>query len=174
MDLELFRCERRELTLSTAGCARLYVTANGPKPPDPWLGVASCRGCSLGYLHHTGIQADPTAALAQAMIPLCPRCGLITPHLVLGHFCASCHARHGEALRRRNSKGNVPALSRQLHTESIAVGTAGKVTVAKRSLITGLPELIISTAKTAKAPMSFGRPRLIFQAPWPMQMELAF
>jgi hypothetical protein len=174
MILEMFRCERRELTLSTVGCGRLYAKANGPKAPDPWLGIASCKACPVGALHHTGVRTDPTAALAQSMALVCPRCGQISERLIWGALCPTCDARHGEAIRRRNSKGNVPALSSILHTESIAVGSAGTVTVASRTLVTGLPELIIAVAKTATGPMSFGLPRLMLPPPWPAQMEFAF
>jgi hypothetical protein len=176
--LTLFLCDRRNLTLSKAGCARLYASANNGKPPDPFEGRAACRACPIGALHLTGVLPDPTAQLTEALRRICPRCGRPAERLIWGILCASCDARHREALKGRNAKGHPPALSKVLHPASIVMADKGGARIVCRSSVVGLGEIILHAAKSTKTPVAFSRRRLHWPALtrkgriWAPQMEL--
>lgn len=170
--LEMFSCEKRSMTLSTAGCSRLYAKANeSSRPPDPWLGLSSCRACPVGAFHTTGVVQNPMMALTEAIRLVCPRCFRPSEGLINEALCRSCDARHGEALRRKDARGKVPSLSARLHTQRIVV-SAGFVSriVTQRSVI-GLQEVILRHSKAATSPLAFG-PRHL-QWPGVRQLEMA-
>jgi hypothetical protein len=146
------------MTLTRRGCVRLYEAANMPKPPSPWLGLAACRGCVIGVLHATGKPQNPITVLTNALRLLCPRCGRMAETLINGSLCRSCHARHLEALRRRNAKGSVPALSDRLHTTRIMVAMVGNIPrIVRNQGVASLSEAIIHTSKAATGPTIYGR-----------------
>jgi hypothetical protein len=158
MGLDIFTCERRTLTLSTIGCSRLYVSANGPKPPQSYEGRSACVACPIGAFNATGKPQNPITILTNALRLLCPRCGRMAETLINGSLCRSCHARHLEALRRRNAKGSVPALSDRLHTTRIMVAMVGNIPRIVRSQgVASLSEAIIHTSKAATGPTIYGR-----------------
>lgn len=181
MGLDLFLCEKRKLTLSTAGCSRLYNAASGPKPPDPWLGMAGCRFCPIGSQNATGRPQNPISVLTEMMRSLCVRCGRPSDRLIWNLLCASCDARQKEAIKGKNAKGNPPALSAQLHTERIAFVHGVRTTVIQRPAVASLSEVILHLSKSAIAPAAFGPRRVQWPAlvrssrwqPWSAQQEMA-
>jgi hypothetical protein len=160
--LEIFLCERRTLTLSTAGCAKLYISANGGgKRPEAYEGRSACVTCPIGAFNATGKVQNPITVLANSIRLLCPRCGRLAECLINGTLCRSCHARHLEGIARKNAKGTVPALSAKLHTERVAVSssTARPHIVSNRG-VASLPEAIIHMSKSATGPTTYGRRRM--------------
>ena len=178
--LATFRCERRALELTKAGCTRLFISANGPRPPDPWEGRAACRNCPVGSMHHTGHAPDPIIALKLHLKPLCVRCGRHADRLIWNTFCPSCDARQREAVKGKNAKGNPPAIRAILHTESVffAVGLVSKIIT--KPMVISLPEIMLQAAKSAAGPAVFARRRVTWPAltrlgpgkPWTTQLEL--
>lgn len=173
MGLEIFRCEKRSMTLSTNGCARLWNAANQSKPPDPWMGIAGCRSCSIGAFHSTGAVINPLAALADALRLLCPRCFRPSDGLINGTLCRSCHARHGEALRKKDARGREPSLSSRLHTQRIAV-SAGHTSprVITHRAVVAMTEVIVHASKSATEPTSFGKRSVQWRGVPQMEMLL--
>lgn len=157
MGLDIFHCDRRALTLSTAGCSRLYVSANSGKRPEPYEGRAACVTCPVGALH-AGRPQNAVSGLAEMLRMLCPRCGRNADRLIWGRLCASCDARQSECQRGRNAKGSVPALAARLHTQRIAVASGSAVArVVTNKSVASLQEAIIHMSKSATAPASYGR-----------------
>jgi hypothetical protein len=155
--LDIFLCERRQLTLSTAGCSRLYASANGSKRPDAWEGRSSCIACPIGAAH-SGRPQTPVSSYAEALRMLCPRCGRQSARLIWGVLCASCDVRQREARARCNAKGSVPALAAQLHTQRLAVvsGAAAPRVMTHRG-VSSIQEAIIHMSKSATSTAAFGR-----------------
>jgi hypothetical protein len=154
----MFTCERRQMRLTKVGCSRLWTSANGPKPPDPFEGRAACRNCPIGCKNATGETQDPIVELAAALVNVCSRCGRKADRLINRQtrgLCPSCDAREGEAIRGRNSKGNRPALANMLHTEQVAVTSAGVTSIIVRRDCLTTEELILHTRKFMKQPGVF-------------------
>lgn len=180
LTLEIFRCDRRSLTLSKAGCSKLYDSANGPKAPEPWEGRAACRACPVGALNLTGILLNPVAMLKERMRYLCPRCCRLSSRLIWGQLCASCDVRQREAVAGRNAKGNRPALSGQIHTERLAVTGGGITKTLIRHGVASLQEVMLHAAKSSGVPITYGRRRvqwtsltqLDHRGPWTSQLEI--
>lgn len=172
MGLEIFHCDRRALTLSTAGCSRLYMSANTGKRPEPFEGRAACVACPVGALH-AGKPQNAVSALAELLRMLCPRCGRNSDRLIWGRLCASCDARQSECHRGKNAKGSVPALAARLHTQRIAVasGPAPARAVTTRS-VASIQEAIIHLSKSAIAPASYGRRAVHFRLIQQYEMAL--
>lgn len=157
MGLDIFHCERWALTLSTAGCSRLYISANGPKRPDTWEGRAACVACPVGA-GHAGKPQNAVSALAEVLRMLCPRCGRQSARLIWGVLCASCDVRQREARARCNAKGSVPALAAMLHTQRLAVSSgASAPRIMTHRGVASVQEAIIHLSKSATAPSSYGR-----------------
>lgn len=181
MQPEVFQCTRKQMTLTVSGCTRLHEAANKPRAPDPWLGMVACRGCPTGAMHRTGKMPNPMETISAAMRMLCPRCGRISDRMIWGRLCASCDARHAEALRGRNSKGSVPKLTHLLHPEHVALGSGDQVKLVHRQSVTSLGEVMIGMVKSALTPVTFGLPRVFWPSlvrssphrPWSAQYELS-
>ena len=163
--IDLFRCDRRDMTLTRAGCGRLYQSANGAKKPDPWEGRSACMGCPTGMYHLTGHKAHPSALLVARLGRVCERCLRPASRLIWGALCPSCDARHREAVRGVTYKGNRPALADLLRPAGIIVSSGNMSRLFVRPAVTNLFEVIIHAAKSYEAgPLTFGRVRLI----WPV------
>jgi len=171
MGLEMFLCERRTLTLSTAGCSRLYISANGPKRPDAWEGRMSCISCPIGAAN-SGKPQSSVSALSEALRMLCPRCGRQSSRLIWGLLCASCDVRQREARAHKNAKGSVPALTAQLHTQRLAVASGAEAPrIMTHKGVSSLQEAIIHLSKSAAHSASYGRRAVHF--PHVRQLEMA-
>jgi hypothetical protein len=166
--MDVFRCERRNVTLSPAGCARMWEAAKA-KRPQPYEGIAACVACPVGARNAGQPQAVTTIACEDLRM-VCPRCGCPAPRLINGRFCISCFNRHGEVLSGRNRKGNPPGLTGRLMTARLAVQEGERARVLEMPLVTGLLEVMFHTAKSARGTLAFGTPPVQFQAV--RQMEL--
>jgi hypothetical protein len=159
--IEMMRCERRAMTLSKPGCARLWESANGAKAPEPWEARSACRGCAVGATSAgRTIRAVDTAADVWSVI--CCRCLQPASRLISATFCVSCYNRQREAIVGRNAKGTRPALSDRLFCARFAVGQGKGVRVVVRPHVTTAAEAMIQTAKTnsARGALAFGRCRV--------------
>lgn len=168
----LFRCDRQAMTLSRAGCARLWNSLKD-KPPQPFEGRWHCRACPIGA-EHAGVaapqvQAD-TEAAAIALEGLCPRCGGRGNRLIGGHHCVSCYNRGREIARGRNRKGNPPkVVMSRLGSVALQVSEAGAAHAGETRgfvSVTGGREAMLTAAKAAKGqPLVFSRPRAVLALP---------
>ena len=156
--LAMMRCKRRSMTLSVAGCGRLWGGAQqkfADGKLQPWMGIATCRTCPTGA-HNAGRAAEAVFVPAAILATYCPRCALPAPRLIGGRLCISCYNRDREALVGRDAKGNRPKLCDRIHDECLIVignGDARKVDVSR---VLGAAEAMIRVAREAKAPISFG------------------
>lgn len=151
------------MTLTRTGCGRLYESANGKTAPSPWEGRKACRACPVGHFHLTGQRADPTTALAESLKMVCPRCGR-KAHFFIKELCSPCRSRELEALKGANSKGSRPALSDELHTETVIMVVNGRSQTIVRATVTGYTESILHASKLALGTAMFGRRRLRWPA----------
>jgi hypothetical protein len=140
--------------------SKLWSAANQPKPPDPWTGLASCRGCPLGESHATGRPPDPFAAVRESLRMTCSRCNKKSEWIVrpatLG-YCLSCYNRNLEALKGKNAKGTRPALSEQLHTGDALISEGDQQRVVIRTFVPSFTELTTQVRRRATGPLEFSR-----------------
>jgi hypothetical protein len=165
--VELMECSKRALKLTVRGCAAAWDRANAPKPLDPWMAGAACRGCPVGSLHATGEMPDPFRQHQARLRQFCSRCQRqvgdgpgVFVHKIAEGLCRSCNARDREARRGLNSKMSRPRLADVLHSETAGVvdlGT-GAVTALTRPWLTGIDELMRHHAKFASGPVAFHQP----------------
>ncbi len=160
--IETFRCEKRQLTLSRRGCARLHESASCERP-QPWEGRAACRLCRTGaenrhkFLGGPPPTPGPTFAAAEAWGPVCVRCRRISDRLIRQRLCPSCYNRQLEVVTGRNAKGNRPALTDVLRPHAVAiVDTDGRVSRAEEPLAASRLEVILATVKNVSGPVAFG------------------
>jgi hypothetical protein len=158
--LEIFTCVRRNVTLSTAGCGRMWRSANGATAPERFEGRYACRGCPIGESNFVGRAPDPYAVLRESVCGRCSRCfrsadRLIWPK-ILG-FCISCYNRHREAILGRNAKGHPPEIMQLLHTEQAQVTTSNGVYILTRHHVLSYTELCRQAQRTATVPLFFVR-----------------
>lgn len=137
MTVQTFRCERHAggLTLTPAGCARLYQRAK-VEARDPSCRLWECRGCAVGASH----AGEPAPAPAPSRA--CPRCGARAARLIRARagwpVCVSCYNREREVLRGRNARGGRP----RLVLATVAVwASAGAVMVRA---VTGVVEVAMA------------------------------
>jgi hypothetical protein len=117
--LSVFHCDRRNVTLTRGGCARLWESA-AAKRPDPWEGRAACVACPVGAAH-AGHALAPAAQAIEDIRLICVGCRKPSDRLIKRCYCPSCYNRRLEARRGRNAKGGTPRISAFLHSEWIAV-----------------------------------------------------
>lgn len=175
--IEMMRCARRDLTLSTRGCSKLWLSANGEEEPQPWASNHLCLRCPVGA-EMAGGNVNPIDQARADLRPLCPRCRRISDRMIHskslpGHptLCISCTNRGLECVRRRvrpdgqiqigvNGKGGRPGLLDRLHDVTLLVTD---VTGAERAVMvptcTGIPEAVLRIAREAMGPLRFARPR---------------
>lgn len=106
--LALFHCDRRNMTLTAAGCARLFLSTETDKP-QPWEGRAACLHCPIGAAH-AGRAVVPLAGIHEALRRYCPRCRRPSARMIRGEYCPSCYNRSREVRIGRNRKGHPPLL----------------------------------------------------------------
>jgi hypothetical protein len=157
-------CSRRQLTLTKAGCARLFVSANGPVAPDPWEGRAACRGCPIGSANATGQPPNPLLEIKESLSRICSRCGRTPERLIWNTLCPSCDNRQREAVRGRNAKGNRPKLADLLHPAHLVVSVGSTMRTIHKPAVLSLSEVIIQAAKAVNGPAVFARPRVTWDA----------
>ena len=156
--LTMIRCDRRAMTLTTAGCGRLWAAAQAKHADgrlEPWEGIATCRTCPIGA-KNAGREADAVFEPAAALACICPRCDRPAARLINDLLCISCYNRDLEAKRGRDAKGRRPKLCDQLHDERLAVMADGAARIETVPRVIGPLEAMLRVARHAKAPMSFG------------------
>src|ERR1035437_9016007 len=97
--LEMMRCDRRDMTLSTAGCGRLWEAAqikHAAKKLEVWEGIAACHTCPIGA-RNAGREVEAVFQPAAALAAYCPRCSKPASRLINGRLCISCYNRDREA-----------------------------------------------------------------------------
>lgn len=145
------------MTLSTAGCSRLWKSAQAA-PPKPWEGKAHCRGCPIGA-RHAGEAQDDTKFAAEAWSRICPRCTKVTDRMIQERLCIGCYNRDLEAAKGRNAKGGRPRLCDILHASTLAVAREGRVGDVTMLRVTGRVEVMLRLAQRTEKPIAFGVPR---------------
>ena len=165
-DLVMMRCDRIELTLSTAGCARLFRKA-ADHDPAPWEAKSACRFCPVGAAN-AGVTVAPMAKARHTLKAFCPRCQRPGLRLISGHYCVSCYNRTREVVAGVDAKGKRPGFADAVHTEimCVAEGDAVEVRVAPR--VSSRLEAMLAMAKRATAPMHFGVAPLNLEAAMPL------
>jgi hypothetical protein len=163
------RCERQAMTLTQAGCARLWQSAQDRKPA-PWEGRAKCLTCPIGA-RHAGKAVAPTAEAVRQIENICPRCDKPADRMIRGQYCVCCYNRHLEVKRGYNAKGVRPALADQLHPGVVSVTEGTRSWLASFDLLKSQGEAIVLLSKRAGQPMMFGAPPAII--PGYGQTELA-
>ncbi len=162
-DLKTFRCDALRMTLSTAGCSRLWQSAQD-RLPASWEGRAACRGCPIGA-RNAGHDAASAAAASSATVAadalrqVCARClrtaerGDRRQALVNNRLCISCWNRHREAQKGRNRKGTLPRLCALLRTERLSVGPL----IVSYTEVASRQEAMMMAAKAAVGRIQIGR-----------------
>lgn len=158
--LEMMRCDRRNMTLSRPGCAKLWLSANtGEKDrrPKPWEGRAACVACPLGATN-AGVEQSPVAGAVESIRMICPRCERPAQRLIHDRLCVSCYNREREVRIGRDRKGNRPGLTDRLHGVSLAITDATGTTRIRQVEVVSCVEAMIAAARKATGWMAFGRP----------------
>ena len=151
--LEMFTCVRRSMTLSKAGCSRLWQSSHDDKPAV-WEGRHTCRSCTLGARHAGKQPTNMVAADAWALV--CGRCTRPAERLIGGRLCVSSWNRHREAMVGRNCKGGRPLLLDRLRTQRVAVSESGAARIVEEAHVLGAAEILVHLARTASGPIAFG------------------
>jgi len=155
--MRIFHCVRLSADLSPSACARKFTDAS----------AMSCVGCAIG-IHHGGVAPDPAATKGVSTAPgeqqakdaarwdhrgglSCVRCerSAMTAQKFVGRFrltrnntlCVSCHAREGEVVAGRNSKGGPPTKWAHLRESAITLKVGGKRQRIEIGLRSGRPEV---------------------------------
>jgi hypothetical protein len=157
--LEMMRCDKRSMTLSKAGCARLWLSAQEKENrPKEWEGRFSCIGCRVGAMS-AGKSMPVTAEAVEAWRMVCPRCRKPAQRMIKERFCISCFNRAAEVLRGKNSKGNPPKiLLDRLHSEIVVVSDGATTRIVSEDSVVDLAEVIVLHARTASGALAFSRP----------------
>ncbi len=155
---EVVLCERARMTLSVAGCARYWLSAQESRP-RPWEGRHRCLTCPIGAAR-AGRPGDgpflPAELLRQWAI--CPRCcrpatRLSRDHLIRGRLCVSCFNRDREVLKGKNAKGRPPQLV--LRDVTLAVVEGDGVRQIPHPRVKSDLEAMLVEAMRAKGPLAF-------------------
>ena len=157
--LEMMRCDKRSMTLSKAGCAKLWLSAQENRPKE-WEGRFACIGCRVGAMS-AGKPMPETAEAVEAWRMVCPRCRRPAQRMISGRFCISCWNRNREATASppKNSKGNPPRLLLdRLHSEIVVVSDGAAARIVREENVVDLTELIVLHARTATGALAFSRP----------------
>lgn len=173
---EMMRCDRRNMTLSRPGCAKLWLSANtGEKDrrPKPWEGRAACVACPLGATN-AGVEQSPVAGAVESIRMICPRCERPAQRLIHDRLCVSCYNREREALIGKNAKGGRPRLCDVLHQESVVVVERGIARLVRVGPVTSAAEVVIGLSRRASCPPLFGRPPTHPRSPQLLLMVPAF
>ncbi len=152
--VELIDCERRAMRLTSAGCARLWTSAQEARP-EPWEGRSACRTCPLGAAR-AGRPLPPNAAAAELLRRVCPRCLRQAQRLINGLHCVSCYNREAECRRGRDRKGNRPGLLDRLRASTIVITRGASSSVEQHAEVVSATEAMLIVAKTAAGRICFG------------------
>lgn len=147
------------MTLTPAGCARLWLSAQGNPPPQPWEGRAACRGCPVGALAAGQRPEHSTEAIDQ-LRHVCARCGKVCDRIIGGRLCVSCYNRDREAALGRNARGKRPELADRLHPASIIVQRGNLPHTIHYGAVLNMEEVLLSSAKSATGAVTMARPRV--------------
>ena len=159
---EMMRCVRRDMTLTQAGCGRLWEAAQAKHAAtklQPWEGITTCRTCPIGA-KNAGTPMEAVFQPAAVLACICPRCDRPAARLINKRLCISCYNRDREALIGRDAKGNRPRLCDQLHDERLAISTDGGTRIETVTRVIGPTEAMLRVARDAKGPISFGWARV--------------
>jgi hypothetical protein len=151
---EMMQCDRLSMKLSTPGCARLWRSAQESRPKEH-EGRYACLTCTIGAAN-AGASLPPTAAATEALRTVCPRCERRATRFIAGRLCISCYNRDREVRIGKNAKGNRPLLTDVLRAANVVIIEAADSRI-EHSVVTGLPEVMISIARTATGVLAFGR-----------------
>jgi len=151
----MFRCDRQRATLTAAACERMWRAAQ-ERLPRPWESLAQCRGCPIGVARAGRPDLVPFVPAA-ALRMICPRCTRQSERLIRDRLCVSCYNRALEAAKGRKAKGGVPQLCAVLHARELAVIEKGAARRVRQAPVVSLAEAMLAIARTAKAPVAFGR-----------------
>lgn len=153
----MMRCERQRVTLTHAGCARLWESVQkADTRPKPWEARAHCVGCPVGA-RNAGKPHEAAFVPAVVLQALCPRCRRISDRMVGKALCISCYNRDREAKLGRNAKGGRPRLCDQLRTVVLSVVAGDEVAALHQAAVVDVAEAILRAARQARHPMAFGR-----------------
>ena len=145
------------MRLTPAGCAKLWLSANGRDKPQSWEGRAACVGCFTGAAN-AGQPIERAQEAATEWRTICPRCRRPSARMIFGEHCVSCYNRGREAAAGRDRKGHRPALSDQLHDERLMVLEGTQAPVVTAGHVLDAPELMVRTVKRAAQSIVFTRP----------------
>ncbi|RVT91456.1 hypothetical protein EOD42_22635 [Rhodovarius crocodyli] len=160
LGLEFFQCERTRSRLSTAGCARLWLSVE-KRPPQLGETRNACIGCPIGA-RHAGVDPEKAAVAARAreLEPLCVRCTAGDRRLIRGLYCISCYNRQREVARGRDARGKVPGLAAALHPISIVISSTQPLHRRYGSVSSRVEAMLIAAKETAGAATVIGFHRL--------------
>jgi hypothetical protein len=150
-----FNCNALRMRLSTAGCARLWRSAQTDRP-HPWEGRAACRSCPIGA-RNAGEKASPVALYVDRLRSVCARCLRPAPRQIRGRWCVSCYNRQREADKGANAKGGRPRLCDQLGQVTLTVSDGTGEQIAEFNQVVSVAEVLAVVGRKATAPMRFGR-----------------
>jgi len=158
--LEFFDCERMKSRLSTAGCARLWLSIE-KRPPVPGEARNACVGCPIGA-RHAGVDPEKAAIAARAreLEPLCVRCMAGDRRLIRGLYCISCYNRQREVARGRDARGKMPGLAAALYPISIVISSDRPVQRRYTSVASREEALMLAAKETAGTATVIGFHRL--------------
>jgi hypothetical protein len=156
--LEMMRCDKRSMTLSKMGCARLWLSAHENRPKE-WEGRFGCIGCRVGAAS-AGRPMPVTAEAVEAWRMVCPRCRRPASRMISDRFCISCWNRNREAtVTLKNSKGNPPKiLLDRLHSEIVMVSDGATARLVREDSVVDLAEVMVLHARAAVGALAFSRP----------------
>ena len=173
----MVKCDRLQMSLTEAGCVRLWKSAQDPENrPQAHEGRHHCLGCPLGAMRAGVDRAEEVSAATQAkeaIRPICPRCERPALRIIEKRLCISCYNRDREARVGRNARGGTPGLAAKLYDDRISVARGARIEVMAVTRITSRAEamLRIGRADDDSGPIRFGVPPGMFQ-PNGWQMEL--
>lgn len=160
---KMFRCERRQATLSTERCSLMWKEGHSKGAHERlWL----CRGCPIGATHSGVAEASLSPLYAKC---ICSRCHRGATRLIHGDKCVSCYNRQREYLLGRNARGNAPVTHPPLYRLAVRYRAGGRVKTLARDNIADTLELVVAALRDEPKQVTFGMmpPR----SPLP-QMEL--
>ena len=144
---EMMRCDRRNMTLTTPGCIRLWKSAQESRPAEH-EGRYECLTCPIGAAN-AGVTISPVADLVEALRTICPRCRRRSARMIAGRLCVSCYNRDREVVIGKNCKGHRPLLADVLHGERLAIIGGGNVEVGEFAAVTSSIEVMVAAARSA-------------------------
>lgn len=154
--VDLFHCQRQNMRLTAAGCARLWRSAQDKgNAPKPWEGRLACVTCPFGAAN-AGVKVSPVVESVAILSKVCSRCLRLSDRIIEGRLCISCYNRQAEADRGRNAKGGTPRLCAILHDMDVAVFSGEGIEITHAGPVLGAAEVIVAFARRAEAITSFG------------------